>query len=111
MQTNREAQSLLFIKIGDVAITKSMEGQYTVQTYSGGSVGIRGLVQSETDLKSTEEQLYMLREGRISDVQIQTDDGPVVSGLYRIRELNWKKERKSDNSYELRFNIGLYKEG
>jgi hypothetical protein len=111
MQTSREQTSLPFIEIGDVAITKSLEAEYTVQTYSGGSIGIRGLVQSETDVKLTEEQLYLLREGRVSNVQIQTDDGRVVSGVYRIRELNWKKERKSDNIYQLRFNIGIQKEG
>jgi hypothetical protein len=102
--------SFPFIKIGDVVIPKSKGADYTVQTYSGGSVGIRGLVQSETDLKLTEEQLYRLREGRVSNIEVQTDNGAVVSGSYRIRELNWKKERKSDNTYELRFNIGLQKE-
>lgn len=110
MQTNTK-ENAPFIEIGEVAITRSTGASYTVQTYPGGSIGIRGLVRSESALKATEEQLYLLREGRTSSVRIQTDDGAIVSGLYRIRELNWKKERMSDNTYELRFNIGLQKEG
>lgn len=99
----------MFIKIGNVDFTRSTQAQYTVQSYSETSIGIRGHVQSEADLKLTEEQLYLLREGRTEEVEIQTDDGKVWKGLYRINELSWRKERKSDNSYELVFNIGLQK--
>ncbi len=100
----------MFIRIGDISITKSIQAQYTVQTYEGGSIGIRGLVQSAQDLKTTESELYRLRDGSVRDIEIQTDDGKIMSGLYKINELNWKKERKNDNTYELRFNIGLQKQ-
>jgi hypothetical protein len=99
----------LFIKIGTAEITRSVQAQYTVQSYSESSIGIRGHVQSESDLALTEKQLYLLREGRTEEVEIQTDDGKVWKGLYRINELTWRKERKSDNTYELLFNIGLRK--
>jgi hypothetical protein len=100
----------MFIKIGNVDFTRSIQAQYTVQSFSASSIGIRGHVQSEVDLKTTEEKLYLLREGRTEDVEIQTDDGKVWRGLYRINELTWRKERKSDNTYELSFNIGLQKQ-
>jgi hypothetical protein len=100
----------MFIKIGAVEITKSPRAQYTVQSFSESSIGIRGHVQSESDIALTEQQLYSLREGRSEEVEIQTDDGKVWKGLFRINELSWRKERKSDNSYELSFNIGLRKE-
>jgi hypothetical protein len=99
----------LLVKIGEVTLTNSQQAQYTVQTYLGGSIGIRGLVQSESDTKSTEEQLYRLREGSVSNVQVEADDGKVFTGLYKIRELSWKKER-GEGGYELRFNIGLQKQ-
>jgi hypothetical protein len=100
----------MFIKIGTVEITRSSQAQYTVQSFSQSTIGIRGHVQSETDLATTEKQLYLLREGRTEEVEIQTDDGKVWKGLYRVNELSWRKERKSDNSYELLFNIGLQKQ-
>ncbi len=109
MEVTREQNFLLFIRIGDVTITKSPQAQYTVQTYGGDSIGIRGLVQSETDVKLTDGELYRLREG-VREVEIQADDGTVLSGSYKINELNWTKQRKSDNTYELRFNIGLLRQ-
>jgi hypothetical protein len=99
----------MFIKIGAVDFTRSIQAQYTVQAFSETSIGIRGHVQSEADLKTTEEQLYLLREGKTEEIEIQTDDGKVWRGQYRINELSWRKERKNDNSYELSFNIGLEK--
>jgi|GEM_PF-1794168 hypothetical protein len=100
----------MFIKIGGVDFIRSIQAQYTVHSYSETSIGIRGHVQSETDLKITENQLYLLREGRTEEVEILTDEGKVCKGLYRINELSWRKERKSDDSYELSFNIGLEKQ-
>ena len=100
----------MFIKIGTVEITKSFQGQYTVQSFSETTIGIRGRIQSETDLKLTEDRLYQLREGKTEAVEIQTDDGKVWRGPYKINELSWRKERKNDNSYELAFNIGLQKQ-
>lgn len=100
----------MFIRIGPVTITKSSEAQYTIQQYSADSIGIRGLVQSPGDLKLTEGELYLLREGSVKDIEVRADNGIEISGLYKINELNWKKERKNDNTYELRFNIGLQKQ-
>jgi hypothetical protein len=100
----------MFIKIGSVEFTRSSQAQYTIQSYSETSIGIRGRIQSEDDLKTTDQQLYLLREGKTEEVEIQTDDGKVWRGSYKINELSWRKERKSDNSYELLFNIGLEKE-
>jgi hypothetical protein len=100
----------LFIKIGGIEIARSTQAQYTVQTYSESSIAIRGHIQSEADVALTEKQLYLLREGRTEEIEIQTDDGKVWKGLYRINELSWRKERKSDNAYELLFNIGLRKQ-
>jgi hypothetical protein len=100
----------MFIKIGSVDFTRSIQAQYTIHSFSERSIGIRGHVQSEADLKTTEEKLYLLREGRTEEVEIQTDDGKVWRGLYKINELTWRKERKSDNTYELSFNIGLEKQ-
>ncbi|MHB1909217.1 MAG: hypothetical protein ACYCQJ_10175 [Nitrososphaerales archaeon] len=99
----------MFIKIGSVVLTKSDQAQYTVQSYSGGSIGIRGRVQSDADLKLTEGELYLLREGKAEEVEILLDDGKQMTGSYRINELNWKKEKRADGSYELVFNIGLQK--
>lgn len=100
----------MFIKIGSVVLTKSPEAQYTIQGYKGGSIGIRGSIQSDKDLKSTEEGLYLLREGHVQEIEVLTDDGNSMTGLYKINELNWKKERKSNGDYELVFNIGLQKQ-
>lgn len=99
----------MLVKIGNVEIVRSVEAQYTVQSYSETSIGIRGSIQSEADAKTTEEQLYLLREGMTEEVVIQTDDGKVWRGSYKINELSWRKERRSDNSYQLYFNIGLQK--
>ena len=100
----------MFIKIGSVEILRSTQAQYTIQSFSELSIGIRGRVQSEADIKLTEEQLYHLREGRTEAVEIQTDDGKVWRGMHKINELSWRKEKKSDNSYELLFNIGLQRQ-
>lgn|SRR5487761_226606 len=100
----------MFIKIGSVVLTKSPGAEYTIQGYMGGSIGIRGRIQSDKDLKSTEEELYLLREGHIEEIEVLTDDGNSMTGPYKINELNWKKERKSDGNYELLFNIGLQKQ-
>ena len=75
----------------------------------GGSIGIRGRVKSEEDVKSTDAELYLLREGQIQEIEVLTDDGNSMTGSYRINELNWKKEKKDDGNYELVFNIGLQK--
>jgi hypothetical protein len=100
----------MFIRIGAVEITRSAQAQYRVQSFSESSIGIRGHVQSMSDIALTEGQLYSLREGRSEEVEIQTDDGKVWKGVFRINELSWRKERKSDDSYELLFNIGLQKQ-
>ena len=100
----------MFVKIGNVEFTKSIQAQYTITGYAGGSIGIRGRVQSEKDLKKTEEELYRLREGHTEEIEIVTDDGNTMRGLYKINELNWKKERKGDGTYELLFNVGLQKQ-
>jgi hypothetical protein len=100
----------MFVKIGDVVFVKSDQAQYTITGYAGGSIGIRGRIQSAVDLKQTEEELYKLREGRIQEIEIQTDDGTTMKGPYKINELNWKKERKDDGNYELLFNVGLQKQ-
>jgi hypothetical protein len=98
------------VKIGDLlAITKDASVQFTVQQYAGGSIGIRGSVQQGELLESTEAALYHLRDGSTHEVEIQTDAGVTLSGSYKINELNWKKERKENGSYELLFNIGLQK--
>ncbi|MGH2447490.1 MAG: hypothetical protein ACRDFS_02645 [Chloroflexota bacterium] len=100
----------MFIKIGSVVLTKSPGAQYTIQGYMGGSIGIRGRVQSEKDVKSTEEELYLLREGHTEEIEVLADDGKSMTGLYKINELNWKKERKDNGDYELVLNIGLQKQ-
>jgi hypothetical protein len=100
----------MFIKIGSVVLTKSPQAQYTIQSYMGGSIGIRGKVQLGDDLKTTEQELYSLREGRVQDIEVLTDQGESMTGSYKINELNWKKERKGDGVYELVFNIGLQKQ-
>ncbi|MDA4131181.1 MAG: hypothetical protein OK457_10460 [Thaumarchaeota archaeon] len=100
----------MFVKIGEVVFAKSEQAQYSITGYAGGSIGIRGRVQSEKDLKETEEDLYKLREGRTQEIEILTDDGTTLKGMYKINELNWKKERKADGKYELLFNVGLQKQ-
>ncbi len=40
----------MYIKIGAVEITKSAQAQYMVQSFSESSIGIRGHVQSESDI-------------------------------------------------------------
>ncbi|HXQ91751.1 MAG TPA: hypothetical protein VN739_02000 [Nitrososphaerales archaeon] len=100
----------MFVKIGNVVFARSEEAQYTITSYAGGSIGIRGRVQSAKDLKQTEEDLYKLREGHIEEIEILTDDGTTLKGPYKINELNWKKERKNDGTYELLFNVGLQKQ-
>lgn len=101
----------MFIKIGSVEIPRSAEAQYTVQKFGAGSIAIRGRIQSEVDLKYADEKLYLLREGRTEDVEIQSDDSATpIKGSYKINELSWKKERRNDGSYELVFNIGLQKQ-
>jgi len=100
----------MFIKIGSVVLTKSAQAQYTIQTYMGGSIGIRGRVQSEIDVKSTDAELYHLREGSVQEIEVLADDGRSMTGSYKVNELNWKKERKADGGYELVFNIGLQKQ-
>src|SRR5208283_882955 len=98
------------IKIGSIlSITKGSLVQYTAQTYAGGSIGIRGSIQQGESLEPTETSLYQLREGSMHEVEILTDSGIMVSGSYKINELNWKKERKANGIYELNFNIGLQK--
>ncbi|MDA4111384.1 MAG: hypothetical protein OK439_02515 [Thaumarchaeota archaeon] len=100
----------MFIKIGSIIFTRSPQAQYTIQGYMGGSIGIRGRIQSEADAKSTEADLYQLREGQVRDIEVQTDDGKSMMGSYKINELNWKKERKASGEYELLLNIGLQKQ-
>lgn len=100
----------MFIKIGSVDFVRSTQAQYTVQSYSESSIAIRGRIQSETDIALTERQLYLLREGKTEEIEIQTDDGKIWKGMYRINELTWRKERKNDDTYELLFNIGLQKQ-
>ncbi|HKW05670.1 MAG TPA: hypothetical protein VJN71_10255 [Nitrososphaerales archaeon] len=100
----------MFIKIGSVVLTKSPQAQYTIQSYMGGSIGIRGRIQSEKDSKATEGELYQLREGHVLEIEVLTDDGKSMTGPYKINELNWKKENKATGEYELVFNIGLQKQ-
>ena len=100
----------MFIKIGNVTLTKSPQAHYTIQDYMGGSIGIRGRVQSEDDIRSTEQELYQLREGRVQDIEVLTDQGKSMTGSYKVNELSWKKERKTNGAYELVFNIGLQKQ-
>ena len=82
------------IKIGTVEIKKSLQTQYTVQSFSESSIGIRGHVQSESDIALMEKQLYTLREGRSEEVEIRTDDGKIWEGLFRINELIKLEEGK-----------------
>jgi len=100
----------MFVKIGDVQFANSDLAQYTITKYGGGSIGIRARVQSGEGLKKNEELLYHLREGRTYDVDILEDDGTSTKGSYKINELNWKKQKKSEGEdYELLFNLGLQK--
>lgn len=101
----------MLIKIGDVEFAKgSSSANYILTKYSASSIGIRARVQSEKDLKQNEEKLYRLREGRIQEIEILNDDGSSIRGLYKINELNWKKEKNDNGDYELVFNIGLQKQ-
>jgi hypothetical protein len=99
----------MFVKIGDVEFTKSNEAWYTVTKYGGGSIGIRARVQPGNELKLDEAKLYKLREGRTEEIEILTEDGNTIKGLYKINELNWKKERTKEDTgdFQLVFNIGL----
>ena len=101
----------MLIKIGDTLFTRGSSAQYIIQRYAEGSIGIRGRVQSNEDIKSTETELYSLREGSIKDIHVITDDGSELTGPYRINELHWGKERKAGaEDYELVFNIGLQRQ-
>jgi hypothetical protein len=96
------------IKIGkSFTVSKGAQVQYIAQAYRGGSIGIRGRIKSGENVKPIEEALYSLREGSVQDVEIEMEDGNLVSGEYKINELNWKKERQPTGDYELMFNIGL----
>lgn len=98
------------LKIGIAfAITKASGVQFTAHAYVGGSIGIRGRIRSGQNLRLAEEEMYHLREGSTHEIQIQTDDGKVLTGSYKINELNWKKERQESGDYDLVFNIGLQK--
>ena len=98
------------LKIGNAfTITKGPDVQFTAQTYMGGSIGIRGRIRSGENLRLAEEMMYNLREGSTNEIQIQTEVGQVMSGSYKINELNWKKERLESGDYDLVFNIGLQK--
>lgn len=98
------------LKIGNAfAITKGSGVQFTAQAYMGGSIGIRGRIRSGENIRLAEEMMYDLREGSTHEIHIQTDSGQVMSGTYKINELNWKKERQESGDYDLVFNIGLQK--
>ena len=98
------------IKIGDAEFTKSDRAEYVVTMYGGSSIGIRARVQSVKDTQEDEAKLYKLREGRTQEIVISSDDGTTIKGMYKINELNWKKQMKADGVYELAFNIGLQKQ-
>jgi hypothetical protein len=100
----------MLFKIGDVEFTKSEGDQFVLTSYAGGSVGIRARVRSEKDMKLNEDLLYTLREGRTLEIEIVTDQGDSIKGLYKINELNWKREVSNDGKYELVFNLGLQKQ-
>jgi len=101
----------MLIRIGDFLVTGSSLAQCDIRRYSADSIGIRGRVQSQEDIQSTEGELYTLREGSVKDIHVQLDDGSEINGVYRINELHWGKEKKSDGTgYELAFNIGLQRE-
>ena len=102
---------MTLIKIGDTLITRSTMAQYTIQQYAGGSIGIRGRVQSDEDIKSTEAELYQIREGTTREILVVTDDGSELKGSYKVNELHWGKQLRQDGvNYELVFNIGLQKQ-
>jgi hypothetical protein len=42
-------------------------------------------------LKRDEEKLYKLRDGRTVEIEILTEHGNTIKGLYEINELYWKK--------------------
>jgi hypothetical protein len=100
----------MFVKIGDEKFTKSEGDQFVLTGYAGGSLGIRARVRSESDVKLNEVLLYKLREGRTQEIEIETDQGETIKGVYKINELNWKKEVNRDGKYELVFNLGLQKQ-
>ena len=100
----------MLFKIGELEFTKSEGDQFTLTTYAGGSVGIRARVRSEKDMKLNEELLYRLREGRTQEIEIVTEEGISIKGLYKINELNWKREINTDGKYELVFNLGLQRQ-
>lgn len=100
----------MFVKIGDEKFTKSEGDQFVLTSYAGGSLGIRARVRSEADVKLNEVLLYKLREGRTQEIEIETDQGETIKGVYKINELNWKKEVNRDGKYELVFNLGLQKQ-
>jgi hypothetical protein len=102
----------MLVKIGDITFAGSNDALYTVTAYGGGSIGIRARVQQGKELKLDEDKLYKLREGRTEEIEILTEDGNTIKGSYKINELNWKKERKKENTgeFELIFNIGLQKQ-
>jgi hypothetical protein len=45
----------MFIKIGNVVLTKSTGAQYTIRRYAGAQLGFSGRVQSEEDAKLTDK--------------------------------------------------------
>ena len=96
----------MIVRIGDIDIAKNNKIEYTLTKYAEGSIGIRGRVPQESDISSIEDELYRLREGRTQEIEIDYG-GSKITGEYKINELNWKKERKGDGSYELQFIIGL----
>ena len=100
----------MLFKIGDIEFTKSEGDQFTLTSYAGGSIGIRARVRSEKDMKLNEAMLYKLREGRILEIEIVTDEGNAIKGLYKINELNWKREVNKEGKYELVFNLGLQRQ-
>ena len=64
-------------------ISKSPQAQYTIQGYMGGSIGIRGRVQSENDIRLTEQELYLLREGHVQEIEVLTDEGKSMTDRTR----------------------------
>jgi hypothetical protein len=100
---------MMSFRIGEVVIPKSPDERYKVEGYGVGGIAVRGYVSSDAVRKLTVEGLYHLKEGSVVDIEIETDDGKVLTGKYRINELTWRNEQKDDR-YELMFNIGLRKQ-
>lgn len=100
----------MIIRIGEIEFAGGNEAQYSVTLYSASSIGIRARVQSGKEFKQDEDKLYKLREGSTQDIEIITGERGTIKGPFKINELNWKKERKDDGTYELVFNIGLQKQ-